>query len=138
MAQSDKQVRKETGQDAEDAETASKDDTRTIAVADSPADEVGVRLVTKRLLYDGHDLTESRRVSCLLKGTKQIGPVLLRQIELARTLIGDVDGDDADNLLAEGLCSDWNIGQSFLKIATCELTAGAIQAGQSNGPLFIP
>jgi hypothetical protein len=51
----DDEVGDQASSDGEDAETASKDDTRSVAVADCPANEVGVRLPAERVLDGGND-----------------------------------------------------------------------------------
>jgi hypothetical protein len=51
----DYEIGDETSSDGEDTETASKNDARSVAVADGPSNEVGVGLSPKRVLDGGND-----------------------------------------------------------------------------------
>lgn len=48
----------ETSDDAADAQSTGEDDTGTVAVANGPADEIGVSLATERPLNGGDDILE--------------------------------------------------------------------------------
>lgn len=73
VTESDEKVDKETTNDTEDTKTAGKDDTRTVAVADGPADEVRVGLFTERPLDSVDDVSEGRWVGGVLKSVKDRG-----------------------------------------------------------------
>ena len=66
-AEGDEDGSDKTEGDDRDTKTASKDDTRTVAVADGPANEVWVSLTTESVLDWLEGGTESRWVSCGLK-----------------------------------------------------------------------
>jgi hypothetical protein len=57
----------DTSNDATNAETTSKDDARTVAVTDGPANEVGVSLEAEGPFNCLDDVAESRRVSGVLE-----------------------------------------------------------------------
>jgi len=61
----------DTEENRTNAETASKDDAGTIAVADSPANEIGVSLTAECHLRCRSNHTESRRVSSIFKGSQK-------------------------------------------------------------------
>lgn len=90
----------EATDDAGNTKTAGEDDTRTVAVADGPSDEVGVGLAAERPLDRGSDIAEGRRMRGVLESMEQAGAFLGREVELASTTIGDVDGYDARDLFA--------------------------------------
>lgn len=93
----------ETTDDTGDAETTREDNTRAVAVADRPPDEVGMGLAPKRPLNCGNDVVERRRVGGILKSVKQGVALFGGKIELTAASIGDVNGNDTANLLAVGL-----------------------------------
>ena len=62
-AEGEEEVCDQAGQDAEDTESAGEDDPRTVAVADCPADEVGVCLLAQGVFDGGYHRAESGRVS---------------------------------------------------------------------------
>jgi len=95
----------ETGNNATDAQTTRKDDAGAVAVADRPANEVRVSLATQRPLNCSNDIPESRWVSGVLQGMKQRTALFRREVELARSTVGNVDRDDAVDLLTVGLNS---------------------------------
>ena len=95
----------ETGNNATDAQTTRKDDARAVAVTDRPADEVRMSLATQRPLDCSNDVLESRWVSGVLQSMKQRTALFGREIELARSTVGDVDRDDAVDFLTVGLNS---------------------------------
>jgi hypothetical protein len=67
----DDEVGDQASSDGEDAETAGKDDARTVAVADRPSNEVGVRLSAKGVLDGGDDGVEGGWVGSVLEGVKK-------------------------------------------------------------------
>jgi hypothetical protein len=102
-AQSEEDGDNETGNNATDAQTTRKDDARAVAITDRPANEVRVSLATQRPLDCSDDILEGRRVSGVLQSMKQPTALLGRKVELARSTVGDVDRDDAVDLLTVGL-----------------------------------
>jgi hypothetical protein len=81
--------------DEEDTETASKDDTGTVAIADGPSNEVGMSLTAKRVLDGIDDLTESGGMGRVLKSLEKLVSLTTREIELAWRALSNVDRDDA-------------------------------------------
>lgn len=69
-AQGEDDAGDEREQDDGDAEAAREDDARAVAVADGPADEVGVCLVAQRVFYAGGGGVEGRRVGRVLQGVQ--------------------------------------------------------------------
>lgn len=69
--------------DPADAQTTGEDDTRTVTVADGPADEVGVSLAAERPLDRRHDVLERRRVGRVLERVEKSCALLGREIELS-------------------------------------------------------
>ena len=67
MTESDEKGGNNTSEDEEDAKTTGKDNTRSVAVTDGPADKVWVSLTTKRVLDWSNSSTEGGGVSCILK-----------------------------------------------------------------------
>lgn len=105
-AQSKDDACEKTSDDAANTQSAGEDDTRAVAVADGPADKVGVSLATQRPLYSGDHVLEGRWVGRVLQGVQQSSPLLRREVELPRSAISDIDRDDAVYLLAVGLDGD--------------------------------
>jgi hypothetical protein len=64
-----------------------------------------VSLATQRPLNCSNDIPESRWVSGVLQGMKQRTALFRREVELARSTVGNVDRDDAVDLLTVGLNS---------------------------------
>lgn len=96
----------DTGDDAADTETTCKDDTGTVAVADGPADKVGMCLATKRPFDRRDDIVEGRWMCRVLESMQQRSVLLGREVQLARTIVGNVDGDDAIDLFSVRLNGD--------------------------------
>lgn len=69
--ESDDNVGNQTSNDTKDTKTTSEDDTRAIAIADSPADEVGVRLPAQGVFDGGNYFAESRWVGGVLEGVEK-------------------------------------------------------------------
>jgi hypothetical protein len=67
----DDKIGDQAGSDGEDTKTASKDDARSVAVADCPADEVGVRLPAEGVLDGGDDGVECGWVGSVLEGVEK-------------------------------------------------------------------
>lgn len=66
-------------------------------------------LAAQRPLHSGEDVAECRGVGGVLESMQEGGTLASRQVELPRTAISDVDGDDAGNLLTERLNGDWSV-----------------------------
>lgn len=79
----DDEVGDEAGSDGKDAEAAGEDHTRTVAVADGPADEVGVCLSAEGVLDCGDDFAESGWVGGVLEGVKKSLLLTGREVEFA-------------------------------------------------------
>lgn len=95
-----------TSNDATNTQSAGEDNTRAVAVADRPTDEVGVSLATQRPLNGGDHVLECRWVSGVLQSVQQSSTLLRRKVELAGAAISDVDRDDAVDLLTVRLDGD--------------------------------
>lgn len=104
--ESDEQVCNEAGSDGENSQTTGEDDAWTVAVADSPSDEVGVGLPAESKLHSGNNIAESRGVCGVLKSVKKRLLLTRREVEFAWGIIGDVDGNNARDLVAIGLSCD--------------------------------
>lgn len=93
-------------EDGADTEGASKEDAGWVAVADGPADEVGVGLAAECRLDGVDDEAEGGGVSGVSQSLD--GGLLLPggEVELARGAVHDVSGNDTVNLFAEGLDCD--------------------------------
>lgn len=70
-AQGEDDAREKTSNDAANTQSSGENDTRAVAVADCPADEVGVSLATQRPLNGGDHVFESRWVSSVLQSVQQ-------------------------------------------------------------------
>lgn len=81
---------------------------RFVAVADTPADEIGVGLSSQGTLDKITDRGEGRGVGGMLKGVEDDGAGLVRKVELTRGIGGDVMADDSVNLGAGGLDGDFD------------------------------
>lgn len=79
-----------------------------VAIADTPADEIGVGLSPQRPLDKLADRRESRRVGGMLKRVEDDGAGLVGQVEFTGGTGGDVVADDSVNLGAIGLDGDLN------------------------------
>jgi len=98
-AECDEDSSDETTDDATDTKTTSKYDARTIAVADGPANEVGVGLATEGPLDRGNDFAEGRGVGGVLKSMEESVAFLGREVQLAGATVGNVYGYDSGDLL---------------------------------------
>lgn len=105
-AKSENDCSNETGDDAADTETTCKDDTGTVAVADGPANKVGMCLATKRPFDRRDDVVEGRWMCRVLESMQQRSVLLGREVQLARSIIGNVDGDDTIDLFSVRLDGD--------------------------------
>lgn len=97
-AEGDEDRSNEAADDATDAKATSKDNSRPVAVANGPSDEVGMSLAPQGVLDGGQHVAESGGVCGVLQGMEKSSPLLGRQIQLARTVLGDIDADDSRNL----------------------------------------
>ena len=68
-----------------------------------------MRLLTERSLDSGEDVAESRRVSGVGERLQRGSALSRRKIELTRTALGDIDGNDSSDFLSERLNGDWRI-----------------------------
>jgi len=62
MAERNEEVSEEASDDTADTQATSEDHTRTVAIANRPADEVGMSLSAKRVLHSLDDGAEGSRV----------------------------------------------------------------------------
>ena len=76
-------------------EPSSKDYTRSIAIADRPADEVGMRLATKSPFDGVGNVAKGGRVGGVSESVKEGSSLLRREVELARCAVCQIDCDDA-------------------------------------------
>jgi hypothetical protein len=107
----DDEVGDQASSDGEYTKTTSEDDTRTVAVADRPSNEVGVRLSAKGVLDGGDDGVEGGWVGSVLEGVKKSLLLTRGKVEFAWRVVSDVDGDDAGDLIAVWLCGDCDESQ---------------------------
>jgi hypothetical protein len=107
----DDEIGDKASSNGEDAETASKDDTRSVAVADCPANKVGMGLSPKRVLDGGNDGVEGGWVGCVLEGAEKSLLLTRGKVEFAWGAVGDVDGDDARDLITVWLGGDCDESQ---------------------------
>lgn len=104
-------------QDERDAEPPCKEDARRVAVADGPADEVGVRLTTQRGFDRRDDDAECGRVRRMCKRLKYGFLLLVGEVELPGRVVHDISGDHTVDFFSEGLYGDclvWIFRQSTL------------------------
>lgn len=94
------------GDDVGDARVTDEEDARLVAVADAPADEVGVGLPAQGAFNDVMDESEGGGVGGVLEGMEDCGAGLVGEIEFTRGIWGDVVRDDSVNFGAEGLDGD--------------------------------
>lgn len=106
-AEDEEEVDQEAGEDEEDAEAACKGDAGWIAVADGPADEVGMRLPAEGVFDRGGGGAEGGRVGGVLKSVQDCLALAAGDVEFAWATFGDVGADDAADFDTEGLCSDY-------------------------------
>lgn len=99
---------KETGDDQEYAEAASKDNASAVAVADGPADEVWVGLAAEKGLDRFVDVAEGGWVGGVLESLQENDALAGREVELTGGILHDVSTDNAVNLLAEWLNGDYS------------------------------
>ena len=99
--------RDETSGNPSDPKSASEDHAGPIAVADAPADEVGMSLVTQRPFNGMDDIAESRGVCGVGQRLQQSDTLLGRQVQLPGPVLGDVGGDHAGDFVAERLNGDF-------------------------------
>ena len=97
----------EASNDTSDAQTTSEDDARSVAVADRPANEVGMGLVAERPFYGADDVLESGGVGGDAKSVDNGLSLLVGQVQLTGSSVNEVDGDDSIDLLTERLDGDW-------------------------------
>lgn len=107
VGQCDEKIDKDAESNDTDTKTTSKDNTRTVAVADGPTDEVRVSLTSERPLDCGEDVFESGRVGGILQGVEESCTFSTREVEFARTAFGNVDTNDTLNLISEWLNGDY-------------------------------
>ncbi len=104
--QNDENSGKDARNNPTDSKTASENHTWSIAVADGPANEVGVRLMSQRPLHGSKDSGKGRWVCGVCEGVKESCPLLGGEIQLARGTIGNIRRNDPRYLLSEWLDGD--------------------------------
>ena len=92
-----------------DAHGADKKHAGLVAVADRPADEVGVRLAAESGFGDPDGGLEGGRVGGVLEGVETAGALFVGQVEFAGRGEGKVMVHDTVNLLSHWLDRDWNL-----------------------------
>lgn len=80
---------------------------RSVAIADGPADEVGVGLAAEVGLDHGLYHRESRRVRSVLEGTENGATGSVGEIQFARGLRGKIVADHSIDFGSEWLDRDW-------------------------------
>lgn len=83
-----------------------EEDTRRVAVADAPADEVGVRLPPERVLHRPGHGTECAGVCRVGESVHQDVALARGEVELSGGVLDNVVCNDAVDLFAEGLDGD--------------------------------
>jgi len=106
MGQCDEQISEYAEHDQADTKTTGKDNTRTVAIADGPANEVGMSLTTERPFDSSGNIAPCRRVSGVGEGMEERRAFSTRQVELTGSTISDVDADDTVDLVTERLDGD--------------------------------
>lgn len=130
VTESDENGANDTTKDAGNAKTTGEDDTRGVAVANGPSNEVGVGLVTQRPFDRVHDNSEGCGMSGVSQGVQQSRPLLRREVQLARCTIGYVDCNDACDFFSERLDREWLPFQvSSMKSPCSFCLEGFIRAG---------
>ena len=81
--------------DVGDAGVADEEDAGFVAVADGPADEVGVGLAAEGGFDHVFDEGEGGRVGGVLEGVEDGGAVAVGEVEFSGGVGGEVVGDDA-------------------------------------------
>ena len=104
--QCDEKSDEKTTNNPANAKTTSKDHTRTIAVADSPAYEIGMCLATQGPFDSGENVAEGRRMGCVFKSMEERIAFLGREVQLTRSAVDDVNGDDAVDFVSIRLDGD--------------------------------
>ena len=85
---------KEATNNATNTETTSKDNPRTIAIADCVADEIGMCLMAESPFDRIQNLTKRRRVCGDGQGTKEVRRLLVGEIKTTSPFAGYICGDD--------------------------------------------
>jgi len=80
----------EAGDDAFDTEAADEEHAGFVAVADGPADEIGVGLAAEGSVGDLKGGFEGGRVGGVLEGVKNVGAVFVGEIQFSWGSVGDV------------------------------------------------
>ena len=104
--------------DARGAEPAREEHPRPVAVADGPADEVGVGLAAQRPLDGAQHVLEGRGVRRRGERAQQALALFRRQVQLARRALGDVGGDDTLDFFAVRLDGDCGAERQSLAATT--------------------
>ena len=94
-AESNKNCGNDSTNDTANPKASSEDHTRTVAIADCPADKVWMGLVAERPFDCVYDVTEGRWVGCNGQSVKEACTFLGRKVELTRSSICYIDRDDA-------------------------------------------
>ena len=115
------------GEEVQVAVPFDEENAGTVAVADAPADEVGVGLAPEGALDHVFDEGEGGGVGGVLEGVEHGGAVSVGEVEFAggggRKVVGDYAGDFG----AEGLNCDYSI------VSGASYTRGEIEIGMGDG-----
>jgi len=103
----DEKANDDSTDDARNAEDARKEDAWRIAVADCPADEVGVSLASQGIFNSRKNMTKGRGMCRVLKSVQKSGALLGGEVKLSRAAVGNVDCDDTVDLITERLDGDY-------------------------------
>ena len=106
VAESDEDSGDDAAYNSGGAQTSGENNAWPVAVADGPADEVGMGLVTERPLDSSDDGCESTWMCGVGKGVEEGRPLFGREVKLARRAVSDVGSDDTGDFLAKRLYRD--------------------------------
>ena len=89
-----------------DSHSSDEENAGLVAVANGPADEVGMRLASKGRFGDCHGGFEGGGVGGVLEGVQAMRAVFVAKIQLARRVEGDVVAHHAVYFLSHWLDGD--------------------------------
>lgn len=107
LAQSEDDSRGKGQENQAHTKTPCEEHASGIAIADCPANKVGVCLAAESILNDSSNAAECRRVGGVSKRGEQNLPLPRREVELAWCVLSNVCCDDADNFGPEWLDGDY-------------------------------
>ncbi len=102
-AESNEDGGEDPADDPADAECPGEDHAGSIAVANTPANEIRMGLVAQRPFDRGDHSLKRRRMGRIRQGAQEGGPFFGGEVQLPRRTVGQVNGDDAFNLFAKRL-----------------------------------